>query len=119
MDLQRILTSQLATHVGQQVKLMGWLHRLRKMGEVNFLVLRDRAGLAQVVLSPSDIEPLAGLHVETVIAIVGTVVASPQAPGGYEIHHATVEVITPVHDAPLFALYKNTVRATLPTFLDH
>src|SRR5437868_4190273 len=117
--MERILTSELGQHVGQQVRLMGWLHRLRKMGEVNFLVLRDRSGIAQAVLSPDDIAPLHGLLVETVLAVTGTVVEEPQAPGGFEVHHATVEVISPVKEDLLFALYKNSVKATLPIFLDH
>ncbi len=119
MVSERILTSELGQHVGQPVQLKGWLHRLRKLGEVNFLVLRDRAGIAQTVLGPKDIEPLHGLLVETVIAVTGTVVEEPQAPGGYEVHHATVEVISPVKDDLLFALYKNSMKATLPIFLDH
>jgi nondiscriminating aspartyl-tRNA synthetase len=119
MDSQRVLTSDLGKHVGEQVRLMGWLHRLRKLGEVNFLVLRDRSGLAQAVLGPDDLGVLEGLLVETVIAVTGTVVAMPQAPGGCEVHHATVEVISPVKDSTLFALYKHKIRANVPTFLDH
>jgi nondiscriminating aspartyl-tRNA synthetase len=119
MELQRILTSELGRHVGQKVRLMGWLHRLRTMGGVNFLVLRDRAGLAQAVLSTEDLAPLDGLHTETVIALMGTVVESAQAPGGYELYYATIEVISPVRSEMPFALYKDRVRASLPTFLDH
>jgi len=119
MELQRVLTSELGNYVGQQVQLKGWLHRLRKLGEVNFLILRDRAGLAQAVLSVDDLQPLEGLLVETVIALTGTVVEASNAPGGYELHHATIEVISPVHDPLLFALYKHTVKATQPIFLDH
>src|SRR5262245_57125015 len=119
MGLERILTSQLAQHVGQRVLLKGWLHRLRKMGEVNFLVVRDRSGVAQAVLSPESIEPLKGLQSETVLSLEGEVVATPQAPGGYELHHCTVEVISPVENDIPFALYKNRVRANTPTFLDH
>ena len=55
--------------------------------------------------------------VETVLAVTGTVVEEPQAPGGFEVHHATVEVISPVKEDLLFALYKNSVKATLPIFL--
>ncbi len=119
MDLQRVLTTELSKHVGQQIQLKGWLHRLRKLGEVNFLILRDRGGLAQAVLSVDDLQPLEGLLVETVIALTGTVVEAPNAPGGFELHHAAVEVISPVHDPLLFALYKHTVKATQPIFLDH
>ncbi|MEP7289120.1 MAG: aspartate--tRNA(Asn) ligase [Chloroflexota bacterium] len=119
MSLERILTTELSQHLGQRVRLMGWLHRLRKMGEVNFLVLRDRAGLAQSVLAAADLVPLDGLQSETVIAIEGDVVESAQAHGGYELHNATVEVISPVNTDIPFSLYKNRVRANLPTFLDH
>jgi nondiscriminating aspartyl-tRNA synthetase len=119
MGLERILTSQLAQHVGQRVLLKGWMHRLRKMGEVNFLVVRDRGGVAQAVLNPDNIEPLKGLQSETVLSLEGEVVATPQAPGGYELHHCTVEVISPVDTDIPFALYKNRVRANTPTFLDH
>lgn len=119
MELQRTLTSELGAHVGERVYLMGWLHRLRTMGGVNFLVLRDRAGIAQAVLGPDDLKPLDGLLAETVIAVTGRVVVAPQAPGGYELYEPRVEVISPVRDATPFALYKDKVRASLPVFLDH
>src|SRR5690349_21113104 len=74
MATQRILTTELAKHAGQRVKLMGWMQRLRKLGDVNFLVLRDRAGLAQAVLSAAELEPLEGYQSETVISLEGDVV---------------------------------------------
>lgn len=116
---ERTLTSELGKHVGQRVRLMGWLHRLRAMGGVNFLLLRDRSGVAQAVLGPDDLAPLDGLHAESVLSLEGRVVASPQAPGGYELYEPGVEVISPVRDAAPFALYKDRVRATIPVFLDH
>ncbi len=119
MALDRILTTELSKHVGQRVRLMGWMHRLRKLGEVNFLVVRDRAGLAQAVLGQDELQAVQGLQSETVLALEGEVVASEQAPGGYELYHVTVEVLSPVHDDIPFALYKNRIRANTPVFLDH
>ena len=49
--MKRILTTELAAHAGERVLLQGWLHRRRELSRVSFLVLRDRAGLAQVVSS--------------------------------------------------------------------
>src|SRR5258707_11218293 len=119
MTLERILTTELSKYVGQRVRLMGWMHRLRKLGEVNFLVLRDRAGLAQAVLGPDEVQVMHGLQSETVISLEGDVVTSEQAPGGYELYHVSVEVLSPVHDDIPFSLYKNRIRAHLPVFLDH
>ena len=71
--MERILTSELAAHAGEPVLLRGWLHRERALARVSFLVLRDRAGLAQVVLDQPT-----GLMSETVVEVEGTVTANAQ-----------------------------------------
>jgi aspartyl-tRNA synthetase len=40
-------------HVGQMVRLNGWVHRLRDLGGLVFLDMRDRTGLVQVVFDPA------------------------------------------------------------------
>jgi len=47
--MKRILTSELVDHVGGRVLLQGWLQRERRLARVNFALVRDRAGLAQIV----------------------------------------------------------------------
>ena len=118
--MERIYTSEVGEHIGEQVRLAGWLHILRRLGGINFLVLRDARGIVQVVIDrPETLDPLDGLLPETVLAVEGTVVAEPQAPGGVEIHSPTLEVLSPVHAAVPFSLNKPMVKATLPVFLDH
>ena len=53
--MKHIPVSELKDHVGRRVKLQGWLHNLRRLGQVNFLLLRDRTGLAQMVLGKEDL----------------------------------------------------------------
>ena len=51
--MQRTLSAELP-HVtpGQTVRLQGWVHRRRELAALTFLVVRDRTGLAQVVVKP-------------------------------------------------------------------
>src|SRR5205809_530136 len=67
--MQRVLTSELRSHVGERVLLAGWLHHQRRLSRVSFALLRDRDGLAQLVLD----EPLELLP-ETVLEVEGDVV---------------------------------------------
>ena len=87
---------------------------------MRFLILRDAKGLAQVVIDdPALIERLAGLPGESVLAVTGTVVVQPQAPGGVELHQPEVEIISPACEPPPFDLFRPEIPAQLPTILDH
>jgi nondiscriminating aspartyl-tRNA synthetase len=118
--MQRIYTTEIRGHVGERVRLAGWLHTLRRLGGINFLVLRDVRGTAQIVVdTPEALAALAGLLPETVLAVEGTVVAEPQAPGGVEIRAPAFELLSPVRDALPVTLSKPAIKARLPVFLDH
>ena len=70
---ERVWTTELAAHVGKEVRLAGWLHRLRRLSNVSFLILRDARGLAQVVVEDTEVvERLARLHHESVLSLTGT-----------------------------------------------
>ncbi|MEA2598143.1 MAG: nondiscriminating aspartyl-tRNA synthetase [Thermomicrobiales bacterium] len=117
---ERVWTTELGEHVGERVRLKGWLHNVRELRNVAFLILRDGQGLAQVVVEGKEaIAELAGLHRESVLAIEGTVVAQPQAPGGVEVRQPSVEVLSPAVEAPPFDLFRPHLSAQLPTLLDH
>src|SRR5215467_210467 len=118
--MERIWTTEIAGHGGARVRLAGWLHHLRRLRGVSFLILRDARGTAQVVVEdPALIERLAGLYHESVLAVEGRVVAEPQAPGGVELREPTVEVIAPASAPPPFDLFRPRLTPPLPTFLDH
>ncbi len=112
----RILAADLAAHVGQQVTIAGWLHRRRELKSVTFLIIRDRSGLAQVVLRGPD---GAELPEETVLSVDGVVTANPQAPGGAELTSPALTALSGPAARPPFDLYRPAVSAALPVILDH
>ncbi|GAB3150096.1 aspartate--tRNA(Asn) ligase [Micromonospora sonneratiae] len=118
--MQRILSKTLPEHVGETVTLAGWVHRRRLLKSVAFLILRDAGGLAQVVVTdPYTRTRLATLTEETVVEIVGTVVANPAAPAGVEVTEPTVRLLGEPAVPPPFDLYRPALTAALPTQLDH
>jgi nondiscriminating aspartyl-tRNA synthetase len=117
MELERIRTTQAASHIGRRVKLAGWLHTLRRLGSLNFLIVRDGYGMFQAVLD--DVSPLSGCQVESIVQVEGTVVAEPQAPGGAELHECIVQVLVPVTEMPPLVINKRELKASLDVFLDH
>ena len=118
--MQRILSSQLSAYSGKTVRLAGWIHRRRLLKSVAFLILRDRAGLAQIVVTdPALRELLESLPEETTVAVTGTVTPSEAAPAGFEITEPVIEPLTdPAEPAP-FDLYRPDLGVSLPTMLDH
>jgi aspartyl-tRNA synthetase len=64
-----------ADDVGADVVLLGWVHRVRDLGGVTFIDVRDRAGLSQVVVRDNDaLMPIAKkLRSEFVVAVLGVV----------------------------------------------
>ncbi len=114
--ISRVLSAELPRHVGARVTIAGWLHRRRELKSVTFLIIRDRAGLAQVVLPPAAADAIGE---ETVLQVEGLVVASEQAPGGAELTEPVLTQLSGPAEPPAFDLYRPAVTATLPTILDH
>lgn len=118
----RVLSSQLKDHIGQEVLISGWLHKERKLGGMTFLIVRDRHGLIQVLDEKStEAEKLKGLQVGTVLTITGTVVAEPRAAGGAEIHDPTITINVPVEAVPPIEIDKPLSHKSdnLDTLFEH
>lgn len=84
------------SHVGQTVTLCGWVHRRRDHGGVIFIDLRDREGLAQVVVDPDREEafPLAeSVRSEFVLRITGRVRNRPEGTENPNLSSGQVEVL--------------------------
>ena len=52
--MERVRTQEIGAHVGELVCLEGWLHRLRQLSNVSFLILRDGYGTSQIVLDQAS-----------------------------------------------------------------
>jgi aspartyl-tRNA synthetase len=93
---------------GQSVRLAGWAARVRDLGGVLFVDLRDRWGLVQIVCESGD--PLATarrLKIESVIAVAGDVRPRPEgmvnpdmATGAVEVVARSLDILGPAAPLP-------------------
>ena len=83
-------------HIGQTVTLCGWAHRRRDHGGVIFIDLRDREGLAQIVVNPDAKAAFAvaeSVRSEYVLKIVCEVRARPEGAKNANLATGEVEMI--------------------------
>lgn len=108
---------------GQTVVLKGWVDQRRNFGGLNFVDLRDRYGITQLVFSPEIDAELAALaermRGEDVISARGEVRVRERknpdlATGDIEVYVSHVEVLA-VSATPPFVVSENDPRATKPS----
>ena len=86
-----------ANDAGKAVTVAGWVHRVRNLGGIAFVDLRDRAGLLQVSFNPAwtsgeVIAKAASLGQEYVVRISGTVALRPQETRNPELETGEIEL---------------------------
>jgi aspartyl-tRNA synthetase len=91
---------------GQDVTIAGWVQRIRRLGKISFLLVRDREGITQCTLphaktAPELLEQLDKLDNEYAVVVSGKVKAEKQARRGVEL-------------LPDKIILVNTAPATLP-----
>ena len=110
--MERILISETPKHIGESIRLCGWVHIRRDHGKLVFLELRDRSGKVQAIVLPDNpeaIEAAKEIRSEFIIELIGKVKERPGkaqneklATGGVEIEVESVKVLTrPEGDLPI------------------
>jgi nondiscriminating aspartyl-tRNA synthetase len=118
--MHRVLSNELSKHVGERVLLRGWLNNVRPFGKLNFLLLRDRCGLAQVVIMDKDeYRKISALQPGTVLKVQGTVAKSDQAGLGWEVTDPQITVEIPITAVAPIDYYKPEIQSDLEFILDH
>ncbi|MBT3416649.1 asparagine--tRNA ligase [Candidatus Woesearchaeota archaeon] len=84
------------------VKVRGWIHRIRKMKDKVFIVLRDSSDVIQCVVKDPEIVKIADeLLVESSLEIEGKIYEEKRAPTGYEIEVSKLNIVHPAEDFPI------------------
>ena len=89
---RRIFIENIPEFMAGEVRLRGWVYRLRILGKTAFVILRDCGGEAQCVISSEALREHK-LKVEDVVEILGRVRAEPRSKTGFEVDIAEVHML--------------------------
>ncbi len=91
------------THYTNEIKtgevvLSGWINKIRDLGRVKFIILRDCEGIAQItfkkgIIKDTLFEVIKGLGQEDIISVRGNVIKRENAPQGVEVIPNEVDVV--------------------------
>ncbi len=119
--MERTLISETPKHVGEKVKIQGYVHVVRAHGKIAFADITDRSGILQVVGG----EDLAALRPQYAVEIEGMVNARPERmvndkieTGKVELSIEKITVLAKSEEMP-FDMRGEDLNLELPTLLDY
>lgn len=116
-----ILSNQLPQYIWEVVEIRGRLHTIRVVSaNLAFLILRDRAGLTQVVFEDAnEIKKLDWCLLGSVVSAKGTVAEMPKWKFRFELQKASVNIIQKITVASPIDISKDEIHADGETIHDH
>jgi len=101
-------------HIDEEIHCAGWIHRVRSLGKITFLLLRDRTGIVQTVWDdPPE------LTLESVIQISGRVIKNEKAPGGVELQGTSLKVLSAAAPDLPIPINQDPERLSIEALLDN
>ena len=106
-----------------KIEVTGWVHDIRDLGKIRFLVLKDISGRIQITavkgkVSEDIFNLMNSISRESVVKVVGGLRASKQAPGGKEIIPKKIEILARAkHPLPIDVSDRG--KTELPKRLDY
>jgi aspartyl/asparaginyl-tRNA synthetase len=86
--------------IGQKARVSGWVHDVRLLGGISFVLIRNRDAIVQVTVprkavTPDVMNTVSSLHPEDVVTVTGLVKEAKQARNGFEIIPDSLTVVAP------------------------
>jgi len=96
---ETIAPGAIAKKLGEKVTVSGWVHDVRLLGGISFVLLRNSEGILQITVprkavSKEVVDRVAALHPEDVVRCTGLVKEAKVARNGFEIIPESIEVIS-------------------------
>jgi asparaginyl-tRNA synthetase len=104
--MKTVRIADFGAHVGEEVAVQGWLHNKRSSGKLQFLIVRDGSGFAQMVVFKGGVGPETWAAAEQIgqessLELTGRIKEDKRAPGGYEVDVTALKAVQVAHEYPI------------------
>lgn len=112
--MERVVARDIAKHADTEVTVSGWIHRIRELGAISFVLVRDRSGITQLVFDGK-----VDFTLESIIEAKGNVQANEKAPGGFEVQVSESSIIAPAKPELPFPINQDPDNIGIDAVLDN
>ncbi|MCJ8171509.1 aspartate--tRNA(Asn) ligase [Clostridium botulinum] len=116
--MKRTLISEFKNSINEKVNLQGWIHKIRKLKNITFLIIRDRSGLVQCIVDNNKLD-LSQVKIESIVSIRGAVKESTNNLNPFEIQVENLEIINAALDKVPIEINKENLEINLDTMLNN
>ena len=104
--IDKVYISDVSNHIGQEVRVYGWLYNKRSSGKLWFLLIRDGSGVIQAVAFKGDVgdeifQRCEEVTQESSVLATGSISEDKRAAGGFELQIKDFEILHLAHDYPI------------------
>ena len=105
---------------GEEVRIHGWIYKIRKMKGFAFVLLRTRREILQCVYSPEKADfSLEELKEESAVVVTAEVIPEERSRTGYDLHLISVEILSePERESPI-VINNKIVDTSIENLLDY
>lgn len=116
--MKRTLIRSLEENLNKNVIIKGWVHRIRRLKGITFIILRDRSGMVQCVVDNK--EPIIhGLKCESVLEVSGTVKEGKNSLNNFELAVKSLKVLSKVEEDLPIEINGEELNISLDTMLNN
>ncbi|MBD7912365.1 aspartate--tRNA(Asn) ligase [Clostridium cibarium] len=116
--MKRIMINKLNEYIDDKVLIKGWIHSIRKLKSITFLIIRDRTGLLQAVIENEKINSLE-ITLESVVSISGTIKSSKNNLNPFEISVEELTMLNLSKNELPIEINKKSLDINLDTLLNN
>ncbi len=99
----KIYANEIGKYLGKKIEFLGWVHSIRTVGKISFVVLRDKTGFVQATFKKEilkeEYKKIKEIAPESILKVYGEVKEKPK--GGYEIIVESFEILNPSEPLPI------------------